>query len=77
MAKARKQPLWVWILVFGVGVALFMATSHGFNAPMMMGQGCPASAARGKETFVPAPPTKVCPDGTRSSGPCLMEFPGL
>ena len=26
-----------------------------------------------KETFV----SKKCPDGTRSDGPCLMEFPGF
>jgi hypothetical protein len=26
-----------------------------------------------KEGFV----SKKCPDGTRSDGPCLMEFPGL
>jgi len=27
----------------------------------------------GKETFV----NKRCPDGTRTDGPCLMEFPNL
>jgi len=27
----------------------------------------------GKETFV----SKRCPDGTRTDGPCLMEFPGF
>lgn len=27
----------------------------------------------GKETFV----NKRCPDGTRTDGPCLMEFPGM
>jgi hypothetical protein len=26
-----------------------------------------------KENFV----SKKCPDGTRSDGPCLMEFPGF
>jgi len=27
----------------------------------------------GKESFV----SKTCPDGTRSDGPCLLEFPGF
>lgn len=31
------------------------------------------STATKKEGFV----SKKCPDGTRSDGPCLMEFPGL
>jgi hypothetical protein len=32
-----------------------------------------ASAVFSRETFV----SKKCPDGTRSDGPCLMEFPGF
>ncbi len=32
-----------------------------------------ASTTFSKEPFV----SKKCPDGTRSDGPCLMEFPGL
>jgi hypothetical protein len=33
-----------------------------------------ASAVFSKETFVAPPNMKRCPDGTRTDGPCLMEF---
>ncbi len=33
----------------------------------------PPLYAVAKEKFV----SKKCPDGTRSDGPCLMEFPGF
>jgi hypothetical protein len=119
--KTRKQPTWVWALVFGLGIVVYLATKRA--GPKMFTQTCPGSQVLcpgvgcvsgkdkctpgaaggpsaifskegffaewpgpdvsstppvyGKETFVPAPPTKTCPDGTRSSGACLMEFPGL
>jgi hypothetical protein len=68
MAKSKISE---WATPFGlfaliIGIATFVAK---WKYPV--GQRPPLIST--KENFV----SKKCPDGTRSDGPCLMEFPGF
>ncbi len=85
-----KTPRWTWYVVFAVlAVGVFFLSSvpimSGCPGSQVMcpGVGCVSgldkcfagskggpSAVFSKETFV----NKRCPDGSRTDGPCLMEF---
>lgn len=88
MARKFTIPYWAYIVV-GIAVALYvfavpMKTVMKMGCPGTQiycpGVGCVsgqdkcfaggASKVFSKETFV----NKKCPDGTRTDGPCLMEF---
>ena len=83
MAKAFS-----WVSKYGIVGILFVlimlylrgqqtarwAKKEGFSSwPGVGVRAQPPIYAAAKENFV----SKKCPDGTRSDGPCLMEFPGF
>lgn len=71
MAKKGKLVLIVIALV----LVFLVSRREGFFTewPGAGVRAQPPLYAVAKEKFV----SKKCPDGTRSDGPCLMEFPGF
>lgn len=61
MAAKKKLP---WYLTAGGLMLILVAVYVRYAQPFVI---------KKKEGFV----SKSCPDGTRSDGPCLMEFPGF
>lgn len=90
MAKKFRIPIWVYLIlaVVVLGGVMSPMVSSGMGCPGSQiycpGVGCvsgqdkcfpgavggPSKVFSSVETFV----NKQCPDGTRSDGPCLMEF---
>lgn len=90
MAKKFRIPIWVYLIlaVVVLGAVMSPMVSSGMGCPGSQiycpGVGCvsgqdkcfpgavggPSKVFSSVETFV----NKQCPDGTRSDGPCLMEF---
>ena len=90
MAKKFRIPMWVYLIlaVVVLGAVLSPMVSSGMGCPGSQiycpGVGCvsgqdkcfpgavggPSKVFSSVETFV----NKQCPDGTRTDGPCLMDF---
>lgn len=90
MAKKFRIPIWVYLIlaVVVLGAVLSPMVSSGMGCPGSQiycpGVGCvsgqdkcfpgavggPSKVFSSVETFV----NKQCPDGTRTDGPCLMDF---